>query len=120
VAEALGDVGERLVVGGHTHQQLIRQIGEHLVYLNAGSVGLPYEGWAAAFWTVVEDGTPQLRETGYDVPAALGELRASGYPDVDELVHESLLAPVDPDWITALLEHMAGRRPHPGEPRPAG
>ncbi len=117
---ALADVDEPLVVGGHTHQQLIRKVREDLVYVNAGSIGLPYEGRADAFWMFVTDGVAQLRETAYDRAAALAELRASGYPELDDLVENSLRRPVDPDWITAFLEHTAGRRPHPGDPRPAG
>jgi putative phosphoesterase len=120
LVEVLGDVPEALVVGGHTHQQLIRRVRDGLVYVNAGSVGLPYEGTADAFWMVVADGVPQLRKTAYDQPAALAELRAAGFPDVDDHLDGSLISPVDPDWVTAFFEHTAGRRPHPGEPRPAG
>jgi putative phosphoesterase len=118
LAEALADVHEPLVIGGHTHQQLIRRVRDDLVYVNAGSVGLPYEGRSPdAFWMLVTDGAAQLRNTTYDQRAALDELRASGYPEIDDLLKNSFLSPVDPDWITAFLEHTAGRRPHPGEPR---
>lgn len=120
LAEALTGVPEALVIGGHTHQQHIRRIRDDLVYANAGSVGLPYEGNPDAFWILVADGVAQLRETTYDQVAALGELRASGYPEIDDLLKKSFLSPVDPDWITAFFEHTAGRRAHPGEPRPAG
>jgi putative phosphoesterase len=119
LAEALGGVPEGLVVGGHTHQQLIRHVGDGLVYANAGSIGLPYEGSSDAFWMLVADGVPQLRETTYDRAAALTELRASGFPDLDDHLKGSLLSPVDPDWVTAFFEHTAGRRAHPGDPRPA-
>jgi putative phosphoesterase len=119
LAEALGDVSEALVIGGHTHQHMIRRVRAGLVYANAGSVGLPYEGSPAAFWILVADGVPHLRETSYDQAAALAALRASGYPELDDLLGSSFLSPVDPDWITAFLEHTAGRRPHPGDPRPA-
>jgi putative phosphoesterase len=120
LAEALSDVREALVIGGHTHQQLIRQVRDDLVYANAGSVGLPYEGSPNAFWILVADGVPQLREATYDWAAALVELRASGYPELDDFLESSFLSPVDPDWITAFLEHTAGRRPHPGDSRRAG
>lgn len=120
LADALAGVPEALVIGGHTHQQLIRRVRDDLVYANAGSVGLPYEGNPDAFWILVADGVTQLRTTTYDQGAALAELRASGYPEIDDLVNNSFVSPVDPDWITAFLEHTAGRRPHPGEPRPAG
>jgi predicted phosphodiesterase len=120
LAEALGDVPEALVVGGHTHQQMIRRVHAGLVYANAGSVGLPYEGSVGAFWMLVADGTPRLRETSYDRAAALDELRASGFPELEDHLDGSLLSTVDPDWVTALFEHRAGRRQHPGEPRLAG
>ncbi len=41
-------------------------------------------------------------------------------PELDDHLDGSLVAPVDPDWVTAFFEHTAGRRPHPGEPRLAG
>lgn len=119
LAQALTGVTEALTVGGHTHQQLIRRVRDDLVYANAGSVGLPYEGRAGAFWMLVADGDPQLRETSYDQPAALAELQASGFPELPDHLGGSLIAPVDPDWVTASFEHTAGRRSHPGEPRPA-
>src|SRR2546430_2261657 len=46
--EMLAGVAERLVVGGHTHMQQRR--GR---YVNAGSVGMPYEGDVAAYWAVI-------------------------------------------------------------------
>ena len=88
----------------------------HPTYVNAGSVGIPYEGRPGAFWLIVEDGRPQLRETGYDIGAATVELRASGFADVDGQLAESLLEPADPEWVAAFFEHAAGRRPDPGSP----
>jgi predicted phosphodiesterase len=115
-AEVLADVEEHLVVGGHTHQQMIRSVRPGLTYANAGSVGMPYEGRPGAFWVVVNAGVPELRETEYDIAAALEELGRSGYPDLDEAVRESLIDPVDPEWVSAFFEHGAGRGKDPGEP----
>ena len=39
-------------------------------FVNAGSVGLPYEGDGAARWLWVADGAPELRPTAYDSAAA--------------------------------------------------
>jgi predicted phosphodiesterase len=118
--EALSPAAEPLVVGGHTHQQMVRPLGGGLTYANAGSVGMPYEGRAGAFWMLVDDGVPLLRETVYDLDAAVAELRASGYPDVDDIVGDSLVDPADPEWVAAFFEHGAGRGPHPDEPSSGG
>jgi putative phosphoesterase len=107
-AEALADVSQRLVVGGHTHRQFIRNVRDDLRYANAGSVGLPYEGRCGAFWMIVDDGEPQPRHTEYDLAAAVGELRVPGY-DTDEHLKESLLEPADPDWVADFLERGAER-----------
>jgi hypothetical protein len=58
---------------------------------------------------VLEDGVPELRETRYDLGAAAAELRATGSPDVEELLSESLLEPVSAEEVTALFEAAAGR-----------
>lgn len=79
----------------------------------ARSVGIPYKGHAGAFWMVITDGVPEPRETSYDVAGALAELRASGLPDVDELLDESLLNPAAADWVAAYFEYGAGRGPEP-------
>ena len=47
---------------------------------------------------------------------AVEQLRRSGFSDADSQLDGSLLDPIDPDWVTALFEHTAGRREHPGEP----
>jgi len=113
--EALSAVAEPLVVGGHTHQQMVRNVDGRVTFANAGSVGMPYEGRPAAFWMVIDDGVPEPRETSYDLDAAVRELRASSYPDVEEQLAGSLLDPTDPDWVAAFFEHGAGRGEDPGE-----
>ena len=59
-AAALADVTAALVVAGHTHQQHERTVAG-VRYVNAGSVGLPYEGDGAARWLWVADGEPAFR-----------------------------------------------------------
>jgi diadenosine tetraphosphatase ApaH/serine/threonine PP2A family protein phosphatase len=49
---ALEGVAEEVVVCGHTHAQFDRQLGSWRV-INAGSVGLPYEGRAGAHWLLL-------------------------------------------------------------------
>jgi len=108
VAEVLEDVDAPLVVCGHTHHQYDRVVAATRL-VNAGSVGLPYEGVAAAFWALVTDDQVELRRTGYDVAAGLERLRASGYPGVDELLHASLVEPMSRDDVIAHWERVAGR-----------
>ena len=115
-ADALAGISERLVVGGHTHQQMVRELSDAPTYANAGSIGMPYEGRAGAFWMIVEDGVPAMRETSYDLEAALAELRPSGFPDLDDQLDGSLLHPVDAGWVAAFFEHGAGRGEDPGPP----
>jgi putative phosphoesterase len=118
LAEALGGVSETIVVGGHTHQQFLRTVPGAPSCVNAGSVGIPYEGRPAAFWLIMDGTRPRLRETPYNVEAAIDEMCASGFPGVIDLVRESLLEPIDPDWVAAFFEHTAGRRDDPGPPTP--
>ena len=56
-------------MAGHTHQQDDRIVGG-VRFVNAGSVGLPYEGDGAARWLWVADGVPELRQTPYDAARA--------------------------------------------------
>ena len=98
LAPMLEAVDEKVVVCGHTHQQFDLRCGEHRV-LNAGSVGMPYEGEAAAFWLLLGPDV-ELRRTHYDVAAAFASL---GVAD-RELLKESLIEPADPDWVTRYFE----------------
>lgn len=117
IAQMLAATHERLVVGGHTHQQMIRPVGEGHVYANAGSVGLPFEGRPGAFWMLVADGIPQLRVSPYALGPARAELAATGFPGLDDFLEGSPFDPLDPDWVTALFEHGSGRGAPPGQPR---
>ncbi len=102
VDAALAGTGERLVVHGHTHHQY-----DHGRVAGAGSVGMPYEGRAGAFWALVDRGRVELRRTDYDVDAAAAAIRASGYPDAEDLLSESLLDPVPRREALAVFEQMA-------------
>jgi predicted phosphodiesterase len=103
--EILGDVQEHVVVGGHVHQQFDRSI-DRWRFVNAGSVGIPYEGQAGAYWALVGPDV-QLRRTEYDLQRAIEELRLGGYPDLDEMLKESLLEPVDPQEVAEFFERQA-------------
>ncbi len=70
----LGGVEQRTVVGGHTHRQFDRRVDGWRV-VNAGSVGMPYEGRPGAYcWALLGPGV-ELRRTAYDVDRAVVALR---------------------------------------------
>lgn len=90
------------IVGGHTHRQFDRT-AYRWRFINAGSVGMPYEGRVGAFWALLGPDV-ELRRTDYDVSSAIEELRAGGFDDTDEMLEESLLHPMDPDQVAQLFE----------------
>jgi predicted phosphodiesterase len=104
--DALGGVDAALVVAGHTHQQDDRLV-EGVRFVNAGSVGLPYEGDGAARWLWVADGVPELRQTAYDAPAAGARILATGWPD-DRSVAAALVKPVEAIVVTRIFEGLVG------------
>jgi len=104
-AEALAGVAAGLVVAGHTHQQDDRVVGDTR-FVNAGSVGLPYEGDAAARWLWVADGEPELRHTAYDAARAGARILQAGWPD-ERSVRAALVDPVEPIIVTRIFEELA-------------
>ena len=102
---ALAGVEERLVVGGHTHVQFERVV-EGIRFVNAGSVGMPYEGRQGAFWALLDGEDVDFRHTPYAVDAAAAAIRASGYPGADQIAG-LLLDPEDPDEVSAYFESIA-------------
>jgi predicted phosphodiesterase len=85
--QALAGVDARLVVAGHTHIQFRR--GR---WVNAGSVGMPYEGDVAAYWTIVSDDV-EFQRTEFDVERAIAGVEASTWPSGRrEFVEENLRA----------------------------
>ena len=75
-------------------------------FVNAGSVGRPYEGRPGAFWALLEAGEVDLRHTPYAVEAAAVAVRASGYPQADD-VASTLVDPEDPVEVSAYFESLA-------------
>jgi putative phosphoesterase len=98
LAPMLEGVAERVVVCGHTHQQFDLRAGDHRV-LNAGSVGMPYEGVAAAFWLLLGPDV-EPRRTDYDVAPLIEGLT----PSDRELLKESLIEPAEPESVTQYFE----------------
>jgi predicted phosphodiesterase len=96
-----GDRGTFVI--GHTHHQFDRRVGD-LRVVNAGSVGMAYEGDVAAYWLVVENGEPRFMRTPFDVAHAVERVRASDWDQRDEFVAENLLAAPSRDEAIAVLE----------------
>jgi predicted phosphodiesterase len=89
VARELGDVAAAVVVCGHTHVQYDRRAGRTRI-VNAGSVGMPYEGSPDARWAVLgADGIEHL-STPYDSVAALDVLLRTGFPLVEQWLEPAL------------------------------
>lgn len=102
----LDGVREGLIVCGHTHVQFDRLVGDRRL-VNAGSVGMPYEGEAGiACWALLGPDV-ELRRSRYDVDSAAKAIRASSYPDAEEFVQEYLLAPASAEEATAHFEGLA-------------
>lgn len=92
-----------VTVVGHTHMQVDRRVGEKRI-VNAGSVGLPYEGDAAAFWVLLGEGV-EHRRTEYDVQAFVERATAAGYPA--EFFRESLVEPQPRATVAEFFEGIA-------------
>jgi len=110
IAPMVAGVAQPTVVLGHTHVQFDRRAaGSRLV--NAGSVGMPYEGEAAAFWALLGPDV-ELRRTSYDAAAFAARVRASGIPEAADLA-EGLEHPPGAAEANEFFEKMATRPPAP-------
>ena len=113
---ALAGVDEHVVVCGHTHVQFDREI-DGVRVVNAGSVGMPYEGRPGAYWALLGPEV-ELRRTEYEIEAAAERIRASGFPNADGYAREYVLASYSPEEATETFERMAAER-EAAEPRSA-
>jgi predicted phosphodiesterase len=103
----LDGVNQDLVVCGHTHAQFDRLVGDRRL-VNAGSVGMAYEGEPGiAAWALLGP-TVELRRTPYDIETAVELVRASGFPEVEQFVDEALVHPPTAEEVTAHFESLAG------------
>lgn len=93
VREFSAGVPERVIVTAHVHIQFDREIAG-IRSMNAGSVGLPYEGREGAYWALLGPDV-ELRRTEYDVGATVERFRAGGLPNVEQIV-EMMLTPPEP------------------------
>jgi len=107
VREALADVSASIVVAGHVHVQNDRRTAGAPRLVNAGSVGLPYEGVSGACWALLGE-TVELRRTDYDVDRAVSVLAEAGFPSFSETFEESVCGLVAAESATAYFEQKRG------------
>jgi predicted phosphodiesterase len=86
-------VDASVVVCGHTHMQFDRRIGKLRVVrvVNAGSVGMPFDG-PGACWLLLGPGV-QLQRTSYDLAGAAERIRKTDYPQAQEFAARNVLQP---------------------------
>jgi predicted phosphodiesterase len=104
IAPMLAGVTQPTVVLGHTHVQFDRRVGAKRI-VNAGSVGLPYEDRAAAYWLLLGPDV-ERRGTSYDVSAAAARVLASGIPGADDYA-DGLVNPPGAGEASEFFERMA-------------
>jgi predicted phosphodiesterase len=102
--EILDEVDEPTVVCGHTHHQFDRRL-DGVRVVNAGSVGLAYEGQWGAYWALLGPDV-ELRRTEYDGEAAAAAVRATTYPDPEEKI-ELWLNPPSAEEAAEVFEQQA-------------
>ena len=104
----LEGVAQRVVVAGHTHMQLDREVNG-VRWVNPGSIGMPYEGEVAAFWALLGPDV-ELRQTPFDVERSAAALLASGWPEAKSFVEENVHSAVSRDEAATLFEQIAAER----------
>jgi predicted phosphodiesterase len=103
VREFSDGVNERVIVTAHVHIQFDREVAG-IRSVNAGSVGLPYEGRPGAYWAILGPEV-EMRRTEYDLDETIELYRASGQPDVEKIV-EMMLEPPEPREIIDHAEKL--------------
>jgi putative phosphoesterase len=87
LAGMLAGTEEAVVVCGHTHMQVDRQVSRWRV-VNAGSIGLPYDGGPEPRWALLGPDVSH-RRSRFDRERAVEALRAGGWPRVDQFLGET-------------------------------
>jgi len=75
-------------------------------FVNAGSIGMPYEDDVAAFWAIVSDDV-EFKRTPFDVERAIAEIEASGWPEGQKFAAENLRTPPSRREATDHFESLA-------------
>jgi predicted phosphodiesterase len=108
----LGSADADVIVCGHTHMQIdMPAAGKRLI--NAGSIGMPYEGRTGAFWALVGPDV-SFRHTEYDLRAAADEITGSDFPGAEEFVEEFVLSSYPRDETMQFFESQAVEREQQG------
>lgn len=103
LAELLHGVEADVVVAGHTHVQFDRRVNGAARFVNAGSIGMPYEGCPDARWALLGSDV-ELRRTRYDVDAAIRQIEATGMPQADSFVEDALRGGLSAEDATSFWE----------------
>ena len=101
-----GPLGEPVAVYCHIHQAYVREL-DGLTVANSGSAGAPYDGDTRLSYLVIENGRPAIRRVDYDVAAAAAELRASRYPDAEDLAQALETATFRPPGMPRWMGRIA-------------
>lgn len=107
VRDALQGVEADVVVCGHTHVQFDRSVSDSPRLVNAGSVGLAYQGAPGAFWALL-GADVEHRRTEYDVEHAVDILGSAGFPSFADVFSDSILGRVAPETAAAEFESRRG------------
>jgi predicted phosphodiesterase len=107
LAAELNGVAASVVVCGHTHVQFDRRVGS-LRVVNAGSVGMPYEGSPDARWALLGEDGVELVSTPYDTGAAYERLERAGFPSFDDWFARPLRSEITADEASAEFESRRG------------
>ena len=113
-----GHLDAALVVCGHTHVQYDRLVSDSQSgtgrpgvarrIVNAGSVGMPYEGTPDARWAILHENGVTLVSTPYDAEAAFDALSETGYPLLEEWFGPVVRGEVTAEEATASFESRRG------------
>jgi putative phosphoesterase len=102
--ELTAGLDERVLVTAHTHLQFDRRVAG-VRSLNAGSVGMPYEGRPGAYWALLGPDV-DLRRTDYSLEEAAARFRESGDPLAEPMVELLLTPPTRADVIEHAEAHV--------------
>ena len=97
---------------GHTHVAYDREFGLYRL-ICPGSVGMPYADMPGAYWGMFGPGFEQ-RYTAYDVAAAAERIRATDWPQAEQIAADNVLRVPPAEDAIDFFERMAaaeGARP---------